>query len=271
MFEIETKLYENETMSETLKFEMITPHIGRLTINLPKRRNAVTAAMWSALPARLEAIKATQGLKILIITGEGEHFSAGADISEFKTLYATPESAAHFSRHIADAMNALADFPLPTLAMIRGACVGGGCALALCCDIRFADSTANFSIPPARLGLVYPFNDIARLIETVGLPHAKDMLLSTRHIKTSDAKEMGLINFSHSPEGLQDAVMDYATAQSTLSSQSLKLLKQMFKAYQSGVRTDNEQTQDWFQSSFSSDDFNKGFTAFMEKRKPDFK
>ncbi|MEP6344078.1 MAG: enoyl-CoA hydratase/isomerase family protein [Maricaulaceae bacterium] len=271
MFKIKTSLCENETMNENFLFEMVTADVGQLTLSQPKRRNALNAAMWRDLPACLKTIKMTVGLKALIIKGDGEHFSAGADISEFETLYATSESAAQISRYIADAMNALADFPFPTLAMIRGVCVGGGCALALCCDIRFADNTAKFAVTPARLGLVYPFNDIARLIETVGLPNAKDMVLSTRLIKNDEAKEMGLINFSLSSGELKKAVMDYATAQTALSSQSLEIMKQMFKTYQSGVRSDTQQTADWFHSSFNSDDFKEGFTAFMEKRKPNFK
>ena len=258
-------------MSENLNFKMITAHIGQLTLSQPERRNALSAAMWKALPSRLKTIQATPGLKVLIITGDGEHFSAGADISEFKTLYATPESSARISRHIAKAMNAVADFPLPTIAVVRGSCIGGGCALALCCDIRFADNTAKFAVTPARLGLVYPYNDITRLIETVGIPHAKDMVMSTRLIKADEAKEIGLINFKHKPADLQNEVMDYATTQTMLSSQSLIVMKQMFKSYQDGVRGDNQQTEEWFHGGFSSDDFKEGFTAFMEKRKPQFK
>jgi len=91
-------------------------------------------------------------------------------------------------------MSALANFPLPTLAMIRGACVGGGCGLALCCDIRFADNTSKYAITPAKLGLVYPFSDVQRLIETVGIPNAKDILLSARLIQAKSARKIGLIN-----------------------------------------------------------------------------
>jgi len=258
-------------MSKNLIFNMITQTIGELVLSQPKRRNALNAAMWAAMPAVLNRIARTDGLKVLIIRGDGAHFAAGADISEFGTLYATPKSAAKISADIAAAMTALTDFPLPTIAMIRGACVGGGCALALCCDIRFADNTAKFAVTPASLGLVYPYEDISRLIETVGVPNAKDLIMSARLVKAVEAENLGLINFKHDADALQDAVMNYAQTQAALSSQSLRVMKQLFSAYQSGLRGDNKHTQDTFLSGFSSDDFTEGFTAFMEKRKPKFK
>lgn len=257
-------------MSDNLKFEKLTAQIGQLTLSQPARRNALNAAMWAQLPELLGEIAQDKSLKVLIVTGDGDHFAAGADISEFSTLYANADSAAQISANIAKAMNALADFPLPTVAMIRGACVGGGCGLALCCDIRFADNTAKFAITPAKLGLVYPFGDVQRLIETVGIAHAKDMLLSARLISAKAAKRMGLINFRHKPDELQEAVMGYAQPITNLSRQSNIVMKDMFKAYQTGQRGDNQNTKDWFLSGFTSEDFAEGYAAFLSKRKPDF-
>lgn len=257
-------------MSENLKFHMLEDGIGELVLSQPKKRNALNAAMWAALPNLLQEITATKGLKVLIVKGEGEHFASGADISEFGTLYATPESSAKISRDIAAGMKALADFPLPTIASIRGACVGGGCGLALCCDIRFADNTSKFAITPAKLGLVYPYEDVKRLIETVGLPNAKDILLSARLIKAKPAKKMGLINFRFKPDELDTAVMEYARGIASLSSQSAKVTKQMFARYQAGQNHDTPETEKWFLDGFSSDDFKEGYTAFLEKRKPEF-
>ena len=266
-----TKVCENGTMNENLKFEMLSANIGQLTFSQPARRNALSAAMWEALPKLLSQAAKTQGLKVLIVTGDGDHFTAGADISEFETLYATEDSAAKISAHISAAMTALAEFPLPTLAMICGACAGGGCALALCCDIRFADNTAKFSVPPARLGLVYPYPDIQRLIEAVGVANAKDMIMSARLVKADEAKNMGLINFLHTPDELETAIISYAQSQAELSPHSLQTMKRLFNAYQAGQRGDNQQTINAFLSGFSSDDFKEGYSAFMDKRKPDFK
>lgn len=257
-------------MTENLKFKMLTSSIGELTLSQPARRNALNAAMWAGLPVILEKAKTTKGLRALIVRGEGDHFASGADISEFETLYATPESAKKISDDIAAGLKALAEFPFPTIALIRGACVGGGCGLALSCDIRFADGTSKFAITPAKLGLVYPFSDVQRLIETVGIPNAKDILLSARLVTAKTAKKMGLINQLFKVDNLEKKTLEYAEGLTSLSPQSLKATKQMFAAYQAGQSSETEQSQKWFLDGFSSQDFQEGFKAFLGKRKPDF-
>ncbi len=257
-------------MSAKIRFEMLNSNIGKLTLSQPKRRNALNAKMWNELPKVLTKASRNKSLKALIVTGDGAHFSSGADISEFETLYSTPASAEKISLDISNGLEALAKFPLPTIAMIRGTCVGGGCALALSCDIRFADTTSKFAITPAKLGLVYPFSDVQRLIETVGIPHAKDMLFSARPIQAKAARKMGLINQIFKVDNLEAKTISYANNMSTLSTQSLAVTKQMFAAYQSGLFSESEQTREWFQSRFSSQDFKKGYKSFLEKRKPDF-
>jgi len=257
-------------MTDNFHFNKIEPAIGELVIANPIKRNALNSDMWAALPGLLAKIKTDRRLKVLILRGQGEHFAAGADISEFKTLYATPESSAHISDAINAAMTALARFPTPTIAMIRGACIGGGCGLSLSCDIRIADNSAKFAITPAKLGLVYPYGDVQRLIETVGIPNAKDILFSARLITAKEAKKIGLINYRYKPHKLQSAILDYARNISQLSTASAKVTKAMFAAYQSGQFGDNTQSKKWFLESFSGQDFEEGYTAFLEKRKPNF-
>ncbi|MEM9601168.1 MAG: enoyl-CoA hydratase/isomerase family protein, partial [Pseudomonadota bacterium] len=221
---------------DNLKTEIDANGIARLTLSQPARRNALTAAMWAAMPTVLAEIEALSP-RVLIVQGDGDHFAAGADISEFETLYATAESAAKISADIQAAFDTLAAFPIPTIALIRGACVGGGAGMALCCDIRLADSTAKFAITPAKLGLVYPFGDIARLIDAVGVANAKDILLSARLIKAKSARKMGLVHQVHSVDALDAEVMAYAKGLTRLSSESLRVTKSMIAAYQSGQRT----------------------------------
>ena len=257
-------------MTDSLDFKMLSPAIGELCLNNPARRNALTAKMWAELPAKLDEIAKTKGLKALIIRGAGEHFSAGADISEFETLYATKESAGQVSQKITEAMSAMAAFPLPTIAIIRGACVGGGCALALCCDIRFADHSAKFCIPPAKLGLTYPFSDIARLIQTVGISHAKDMLFSARIVEGKQARRMRLVNQLFKEDNLNDKAMEYALSLTSVSSQAVRVMKHMSAAFQAGEREDTAQMQKLFADQFSSEDFKEGYSAFLAKRKPNF-
>lgn len=261
---------ENNPMTYRLKFSMLTDHVGQLVFSNPAKRNALNAAMWAALPSVLKTAQNTPGLKALIVRGDGEHFASGADISEFKTLYATRDTAKVISDDIAAGFQALAEFPLPTIAVIRGACVGGGCGLALCCDLRFADNTAFFAVTPAKLGLVYPFSDVQRLIETVGIPNAKDILFSARRIKAKRAEKMGLINKLFKPDDLDVDVLAYAANLSALSTQSAIITKKMFAAYQAGQSGENAKSQEWFLDGFVSDDFQEGYRAFLEKRKPEF-
>jgi len=244
--------------------------IARLTLSQPARRNAITAAMWAALPGLLEALGQAGGLRALIVTGDGAHFAAGADISEFETLYATPESAANISADIQAGFAALASVSVPTIAMIRGACVGGGCGLALSCDIRMADTTAKFKIAPAALGLVYPFGDIARLIDAVGVANANEILLTGKLIKSKAAKKIGLIHTVSPVDELEADVMETVARLKTLSPESLAVTKSMITAYRQGQRTDTKETDAQFAAGFSSQDFGEGFKAFLEKRKPDF-
>ncbi len=257
-------------MTDKLKFKILNPGIGELILSQPARRNALNAAMWAHLPVILDKAAKTKGLRALIVRGNGHNFSSGADISEFETLYATAASAKKISNDIAAGFKALAEFPMPSIAMIRGACVGGGCGLALCCDIRFADNTSKYAITPARLGLVYPFNDVQRLIETVGIPNAKDILLSARLIQAEPARQMGLVNHLFTIDNLEEKTLEYAQSLAALSPQSLRVTKNMFAAYQAGQTGETEQSLNWFLDGFSSADFKEGYKAFLGKRKPNF-
>lgn len=259
-------------MTDTPNLIIDRPHAGiaRLTLSQPARRNALNAAMWAAIPNIMTELAVDETIRALIITGDGDHFAAGADISEFGALYSTSESAAKISADIQNAFRAIAAFPMPTIAMIRGACVGGGCGLALCCDLRFADATAKFAITPAKLGLVYPFGDITRLIDAVGVANANDILLSARVIKAKPARKMGLVHRVTGVDALEAEVLAYVENITALSPESLRVTKSMITAYRNGQRVDTPETDAQFLAGFSSKDFGEGFRAFLEKRKPRF-
>lgn len=253
-------------MTPNLFLTYPAPGVAQLMLSQPGKRNAINAAMWAGIPYLLNDLEA----RVLIVTGDGEHFASGADIGEFESLYATPEDSAEISAAIAYALDAIAGFPAPTLAMIRGACVGGGAGVALACDLRFADTSAKFAITPAKLGLVYPFADLRRLSDVVGLANAKDILFSARLFGAEEASGMGLVNRLTPPEELENEVMDYAESLLGLSAQSLATTKAMFRRYARGQRVDDAQTRAMFLDAFGSDDFEEGYRAFLEKRKPDF-
>ncbi len=257
-------------MTSNIIFQMLTPEIGSITLNQIPKRNALSAQMWLDLKNAIEEAAQTYALKVLIVTGAGDHFAAGADISEFETLYATPKTSADISMRISTAMDALASFPKPTIAKIRGACVGGGCGISLACDIRIADETSKFAITPGKLGLVYPFADITRLIQAVGVSDAKDILFSARLLKAEEAKTIGLINRLVASDDLDKVVTDYAHSICQTSKQSNLMTKQMFLAYEAGQRLDTKETQALFLDGFASDDFKEGYSAFLDKRKPNF-
>ena len=242
--------------------------IAELVINRPDKRNAFTEAMWAALPVMLEP--AAEKCRVLVVRGEGEHFAAGADIGEFETIYATKERGEAFSDIFIAAMDALANFPHPTIAMVRGSAVGGGCGLTLACDLRFADTTTRMGITPAKLGLLYPFNDTKRLVDTVGAPTAKDLMFSARIVDGEEALRVGLVDRLCEPGELAGLVQAYCNRLLDMSPNSATYIKQMIRHVMDGQDRDTEETRALFASAFSSEDFQEGYRAFLEKRTPDF-
>lgn len=244
--------------------------VASLVLNRPAKHNALTEAMWQEISELLAEAEADSDIQVLIVRGKGGAFAAGADISEFEDVYATPERAEAYSRAIGAALDGLAAFPKPTIASIEGACVGGGCALALACDLRFAAQGARFGVTPARLGLVYPFNDTRRLVNAVGSAAAKDLLFTARLIDAETALQIGLINRLTPPGILKESVNEYVSHITRASSHTAKITKQMIALIEAGQDQDCEQTRALFLEAFSGEHFQEGYKAFLDKRRPDF-
>jgi enoyl-CoA hydratase/carnithine racemase len=242
--------------------------IAELVLNRPGKRNAFTEAMWAGLPDLLDTL--AERCRVLIVRGQGDHFASGADISEFEDIYATRERGEAYSASIARALDALAEFPHPTIAMIRGACIGGGCGLALACDLRFADDTARIAITPAKMGLLYPFNDTKRLVDAVGGSMAKDMLFSARQLDAAEALSAGLLDRRFEPARLEPETRAYCTRLLDMSPLSATYTKKMISRVLEGQDHDTDETRAWFANAFTSADFKEGYRAFLDKRKPDF-
>ena len=204
-------------MNETLKVS-IDADVATLWLNRPEKKNALTLAMWMALPGVLAEIAADTRAKVLVVRGAGGTFAAGADIGEFETVYATPDSTRAYFDRVSDAMEALAAFDKPTVARVEGACVGGGLGLALACDLRIAATDAKLALTPGKLGLVYSLPDTRRLVQAVGLSRTKDILFTGRLIQADEALAIGLIDALHAPEALEAAVAE-KTAQIAAASQ----------------------------------------------------
>ncbi|WP_339861762.1 enoyl-CoA hydratase-related protein [Paremcibacter congregatus] len=244
-------------------------NIGWLTLNRPARKNALNKEMWQAIPDLVRDAVKDPAIKLLILRSAVENiFCAGADISEFD-LFMTDMTARDENRQaLRAACAALEDCDIPTLAMIQGACVGGGCILALCCDLRFGDTSSRYGITPAKLGLVYGLSDTRRLLDQVGPAATRDILFSARILSATKALQIGLVNEIYAPAMLEQEVRDYAALLLANSPHSLKEIKRVIKRVQNGMRDDDELSEEIFTKAFDGPDHQEGVEAFLNKRTP---
>lgn len=251
---------------------IVDPPIGWIVFNNPTRRNAVSVAMWRALPIILQTLIADDRVKVIVLVGAGEKaFVSGADISEFGTTRSTPADNDAFRQQSGAAGTALAQSTKPTIAMIRGACIGGGLATATNCDIRVAETGARFGIPAARLGIGYPFPGVQKLVALVGPAHAKAILFTARYYSAAEAYAVGLVTEIVAPEALEERVRALAgmiAANAPLSIQASKLA--IDNAVRDPADRDREAVDTAVAKAMASDDFKEGSRAFMEKRPPRF-
>ncbi|TYC15500.1 enoyl-CoA hydratase/isomerase family protein [Actinomadura syzygii] len=239
--------------------------VGTITIDRPAKRNAMSAAMWRALPPLLDDLAADPGVRAVVLTGAGGDFCAGADISELADIHRDDES------HLATvAERALAAFPKPTLAAIEGYCVGGGCQLAAACDLRFAADGARFGVTPARLGIVYPAAATERLVRLLGPSAAKYLLYSADLIDAAHALRIGLLDEVVPAEGLRARVAEFTA---TLASRSLltqRATKEIVDAAAAGAPV-GDAAKRWLAEMAASGEAEEGAAAFLERRAPAFR
>ncbi|MFJ2812997.1 enoyl-CoA hydratase/isomerase family protein [Streptomyces sp. NPDC091279] len=235
----------------------VADSVATVVIRHPAKRNAMTAAMWAALPPLLDTLAADREVRALVLTGEGGTFCAGADISTLRGSSATAQGLA------VAAEEALAAFPKPTLAAIRGHCVGGGAQLAAACDLRFAQEGALFGVTPAKLGIVYAASSTRRLVALVGPAAAKYLLFSGELIDAGRALRTGMVD-----EVLPEGELDKRVAEFTrvLASRS-QLTQAAAKEFANG-RTDRDAY--WTAQARGSGDTAEGVAAFLERRAPHF-
>ncbi len=207
---------------------------------------------------------------MLVVTGAGGAFASGADIAEFETVYATRESAAAYSALVSAGVEALAVFGKPTLAAIRGACVGGGLALALACDLRLAAEDARLGITPAKLGLMYSLADTKRLVDAVGAAAAKDILFTGRLLDAAEGLRLGLLQSVHAIEALGAAVAEKAAAIAASSQWSVRQTKTVVRDILAGAVDDDAGHRAAFLDAVEGEDFREGRDAFLAKRAPRF-
>jgi len=193
--------------------------VGRLIFDSPAQRNAVSPAMWRDAAVALADFAADKTLRVLVVTG------AGDDISEFAASRATAQAAETYKLAGQKALHLLDTMPCPTIAMIRGYCIGGGVETAITCDLRIAADTARFAIPAARLGLGYEMPGIARLIDLVGPSFAKEIFFTARQFNAREALDMGLIDRVAPAAMLDDLVADYTNTIAANAPMTIRTVK----------------------------------------------
>lgn len=243
-----------------------------LVLNRPDKLNAMSQAMWSALPALVQKAENDPAIKVIILKGAtDEAFSAGADISEFEALNSDEELRDANRAAITAGLRSLHEMKKPTIAMIRGICMGGGCAMALACDLRFASPESRFGIPPARLGLAYSLEETRHLVDVVGPANAKSILFTARRLQADEALRMGLINEVYGLEDIEDQTRQFAAAICDNSQYSVRAIKQIIRLAQEGQVRDNDESWALVLGAYEGEDYKEGVAAFMAKRSPGFK
>ncbi|MEO8778134.1 MAG: enoyl-CoA hydratase/isomerase family protein [Rhodanobacter sp.] len=243
--------------------------VARLCIHLPAKRNALATVHWAALERCLGEIHASTA-KLLVLAGVPGAFSAGADIDELSALLAEPGAFATSNAQVQRAQLALQRSPLTTIAAIDGACVGGGLGLALACDFRVGTARSRFALSPAKLGLVYSPEDSRRLVNTVGLARAREMLLSGRLLDAPTALTWGLLNQMVAHDELDTVVATMLTELQQTSASARTGIKQVLAYLGGDDRVDHAAATAAFDNAFGSADFVEGASAFLTKRPPHF-
>ncbi len=247
--------------------------VGHLIFNNPARHNAVSLDMWQAVGQIIDEFEKDDEIRVIVVSGAGgKAFVSGADISEFKEKRANEEAAAAYSKISEAARLKLQDTLKPTIAMIRGYCIGGGLATALACDIRIAAEGSRFGIPAARLGLGYAYDGIAKLIGLVGPAFAREIFYTARQFTAEEALAMGLINRLVPADELEDYVKTYCDTIAANAPLTIRAAKQIVReALKDESQRDMALCKRVVDACFASEDYAEGRTAFMEKRRPVFK
>src|SRR5207344_383084 len=185
--------------------------VGYMIFNNPERHNAVSLDMWDAASRIMDGFARDDEVRVVVVTGAGgKAFVSGADISKFEDERANEEAIARYNKTVERANAAIYDYPKPTIAMIRGYCIGGGVGLSLCCDLRICSDNSRFAVPAAKLGLGYGFKGIKKLVDVVGPSFAKEIFFTARQFTAAEALQMGLVNRVLPDAEVEKYVKDYA-------------------------------------------------------------
>lgn len=246
--------------------------IGWLTVNNPERHNACGFDMWEAILEILSVAEADPAVRALVLTGAGgKAFVSGADISKFDSERAGEEAVARYNAMVENIYSSIYTFPKPTIAMIRGYCIGGGLGLAICCDYRVATPASKFALPAARLGLGYGYPGLRRFIDQIGPSHTRDIFYTARQLDAEEAHYIGILNKVVADADLESYVTTYAQGIAANAPLTVAAIKHITtEALKPESQRDLESCAARVAACFASEDYKEGRKAFMEKRKPQF-
>jgi enoyl-CoA hydratase/carnithine racemase len=246
--------------------------IAWMVFDYPERRNAISVDMWRQIPAAAKELAADDEVRVVVLRGDGEEaFVAGADISEFATQR-TGEATRDYDAMSGRAFGALAKFGKPIVAQIHGSCIGGGVAIALAADIRYASDDAIFAIPAARLGLGYQMAGLEALTNVIGFSAAKEMFFTARKFSADEAREVGLVNRVLPADELDAFVRETATRIAGNAPLTVRSVKRIVSELtKEPAARDVDAVDASIKACFESDDYREGVRSFLEKRRPEFR
>ena len=246
--------------------------IGRIIFNNPERHNAVSLEMWEGVTEALEDLKNDDDVRVVVVTGAGgKSFVSGADISKFEDERSSEEAIKLYDEVGRRAYFGLYNFPKPTIAKIQGYCIGGGVAVAICCDIRICTDKSSFGIPAAKLGLGYAFDKVRQLSDLVGPAFAKEIFFTGKRFAADEAAGMGLVNRVVPDAEIEDFVKDYAETIVGNAPMTVASIKKIVGEIVKNPDDQDLKTCDaMVKACFDSQDYIEGRRAFMEKRPPNF-
>ena len=244
-----------------------------IRFNNPAKHNALSMDMWEAVPQLLARAATDDNVRMVVFSGEGEKaFVSGADISQFEDMRAAREAVKQYEVMAEDALMAIYRCTRPTIALIRGYCIGGGVNVAISCDIRLSADDAQFAIPAARLGLGYRLSALKNLVNLVGVGVAKDLFFTARRINAPEAKSVGLVT-RIAPAAEQPALLaEYTDAFAANAPLTIHAGKRIIEEIlKDDADLDRDLCKRLILDCFESEDYAEGRRAFMDKRKPEFR
>jgi enoyl-CoA hydratase len=246
--------------------------IGWMAFDNPDKRNAVSAAMWEAIPALFDRFEADPAVRVIVLRGAGDKaFVAGLDISQFEEKFSAEEVQKRHSALTAAAQARIAGAAKPTIAMINGFCIGAGVQIAANCDLRIAADTAKLAVTAAKMGLGYPPQGVKRLLDLIGPARVHDLFFTARQIAAAEARDMGLVNQVVAAAELEAAVRATAETVAANAPLSIKAVRDMVREFQKAPgNVDRKVLEAVNRACLTSSDYAEGRRAFTEKRKPVF-